>query len=491
MTPDAPPHDTALTDTDIDRALDAIRAGRADEGRGILDSLLERSPDDTAVLGNSAFLALNERRWADAANLYGRMGSTAGGDVSYFHAWAFAAIGLYVEALSMCRAALDRVSDDPWNTEIRVLGGACALRLRDAGAALELVDPLVLSADAAKVAAGLPVHTVAAFLARVASAGGGIPVAVHATIPPDGLSVGRPLSPRWLAGVAGRVVGALPDSWLSQGARASRVRLGLRMWSASHSAGTSFTAPVPVATDAASLEAYGLTLDAILDETFQIPRADIPAVLRTSIRAEDALALHAWTSARRPGTFVHVGVFVGFSACVSALAMCQGKAYGSGTRGRLVAVDPFIAYPQLDPCAFFGRVSARLGLDDIIEVRRGFYNHTSFDCPTGALPDFPEVVGRRVLAEHRGADAFLIDGDHSSPGVVADLMLSLEHLRPGGSVLVHDVRSIGSVRREIALLLDDHTLGQRLTYGELAPFNTDGIGVLEWRIPPMRPGGAV
>ena len=166
---------------------------------------------------------------------------------------------------------------------------------------------------------------------------------------------------------------------------------------------------------------------------------------------EQARLLHGAASALGPAsTVVEIGSYEGRSTLVLAHAV-------AGRGSRVVAVDPWIDTWK------FGRAGTRERFD------RGLRD--------AGLSDVVEVFARRsqdVRPEWRDAiDLLYVDGKHDALSVLDDL-LWVDHVRPGGAVLVHDAFS--SVGVTLGILVGVLPRG-RLRYtgrvGSLAMFRRD------------------
>jgi hypothetical protein len=460
-----------------EHALGLIRAKREAEGLAALARLHASHPNDSEILGHYAFAALTQRQWDTADSLLGRLqvmpGQTDSWERYYYRAWALAASGSYGPALELCLQAVQRA---PERIRPRELAAAVALRTHRPQQGLEILRPVgdrsllarLLSLESHRELSlanpCVSLWMLCSFFAQWQSD--------PTRIPPHGRG--------WVTAacdVLGRAVSIPP---LPSRAAAIRRRWLWRLWGWQSGFGSWNYRCVNVPLAPGAIESYQAVLDATIDELLQIPLCALGPSLRAITRGQDALILYNWAYANRPCRYMHVGCFMGLSACVSALGVRNAGRLGGS---RIYTVDPYLVGAALDPDGVFEKIATRLGVCDMIERHTGYFNHcTHEDLPAEADHDL-QVIGRDLLRRIGPCDAFLIDGDHSEIGVTADVLLASEFLAPGGSILLHDVRSVASVRRGLALFLATDGIRQGLRYCELEPANVDGVGLLLKRRP--------
>lgn len=128
--------------------------------------------------------------------------------------------------------------------------------------------------------------------------------------------------------------------------------------------------------------------------------------------------VYAFARHVRPRCVVEVGTFAGGTAVGWARALAENG------QGRLICVDQDVYSTGTFP-AVTRRNLARAGLSsDRFELRGGDSRH----------------VVPALARELRGqVDVYLVDGDHTYDGALADIIAGLPMLRPSGFILVHDV----------------------------------------------------
>lgn len=146
----------------------------------------------------------------------------------------------------------------------------------------------------------------------------------------------------------------------------------------------------------------------------------------------------------RPREVVVVGSKKGFSVLCMALALRDNegsnissvscyRTEAGAERGRLSFVDPSYSVDRDDPGHMYGIGSwddtdqvrawwARFGVEDFVVHHK---------CRSDAFFTAADTP--------RGLDLVLCDGDHTPEGILGDIELASERLKPDGLILVHDV----------------------------------------------------
>lgn len=471
----------AFPGSDLDRAIDLLRAERFEEGIRELERLHFAFPDHADVTGTLAFHRLKQCSWERAKELLLQLADIPGRGVCqdewYYRAWAEAGLANHAAALDCCCRALENGESH----EVRGFASVIALRLGDPEKAIRFLEPVVgrvaLHSSATvsdrmgkpevmRVAAS---WFIASFLLRA--------VAGASALPTD--------APRQRTRFASLLSGGLGRIRVPGEIALRARRMAWEAWQYEHGFGAGLVPVRRLPLAPRALERYREVLNATIDGLLRLPLCPIPVYLIPITRAQDAVNLYCWAFEHTPARFIHVGGYLGVPACLCALALRD-----AGAEARIVTVDPFICCPETNPREFSEKLAADLGVSDSIEIHRGFFNHvTPHDYPPHMLP-LPPVVGRQVLERLGGADAFFIDGDHSRVGVVADTLLASEFLAPAGSLIYHDVHSLSTVRRGLYPFVAEH--GTAFEYSEIVPSSIDGLGVLRkrggGRISPGRQG---
>jgi predicted O-methyltransferase YrrM len=163
-------------------------------------------------------------------------------------------------------------------------------------------------------------------------------------------------------------------------------------------------------------------------------------------RAE-RLLLFALIFGLRPRYYLEIGTFQGGSALIVAAAMDA-----SGTQGKMVCVDP---EPRIAP-ENLKRIEHRA----IILRGRS-----------------PEILAKAACEISGAYDFVLIDGDHTSAGVMQDAEGVLPLLARGGYLLFHDAYFLQVARaldefasRNVNQVLDLGCLTREITIENLSPF---------------------
>ena len=128
--------------------------------------------------------------------------------------------------------------------------------------------------------------------------------------------------------------------------------------------------------------------------------------------------LYAFAKVLRPRLVVEVGTYAGGTATAWATALEENGC------GGLICVDND-TYSQGTYPTITRRNLQKTGLSACrYELRTG---------------DSKKVIPALAAALSGSADVYLVDGDHSYDGALADIENGLPMLRPGGFILVHDV----------------------------------------------------
>ncbi len=137
---------------------------------------------------------------------------------------------------------------------------------------------------------------------------------------------------------------------------------------------------------------------------------------------------HFFNTFGLPETVIEIGVFTGyFTVNLTAIVAPQRPTY------KHYAIDPFEIYPE-----FPG--------DEISKAYTDFKNNLNV-CPYSKHIEFMHKRSYDALIDLtlRGvkADLIYVDGNHTAPGVLQDMVLGFELLKPGAIMLCDDSTSWG------------------------------------------------
>ena len=170
----------------------------------------------------------------------------------------------------------------------------------------------------------------------------------------------------------------------------------------------------------------------------------------------------------RPDTVLEIGSFIGFSTAVIAYALKDNG------KGNLHCIDPNVQHlsvrrPMAHACAML----KRLNLDTYVTCHKGFFSR-----PLKYRPQGREVLGEKIKSLMPTVDLAFIDGDHSTIGVLQDILLVLPHLSKKATLVLHDVRTWSTVRRAIITIFRNNYCRQQMSYYQVSPSGNDGIGII-------------
>lgn len=201
-----------------------------------------------------------------------------------------------------------------------------------------------------------------------------------------------------------------------------------------------------------------------------------PITFPASLSPEAGLFLHGLIRNVQPRVVVEVGSFVSVSThWIAAALLEQGRRPGEAFVHCFDDFGPIHKGPWRDEELLEGRLEwvtdrlSRAGLIDYVSLHPG-------DSSTSVQ------LAHDLLREQGGVDFAFIDGDHSTPGAVADFHAVEPVLKTGGFVLLHDTfpDECGGHQGPRHILDHIDTLGQGL-YEKidlyLSPLNY-GMGLL-------------
>lgn len=240
---------------------------------------------------------------------------------------------------------------------------------------------------------------------------------------------------------------------------------------------------------------------------WRVPGASLEEIFFQSIKGEEILALYRLVALRRPSSALQVGTFAGFSAGVIGMALRDH----APTDCVFHLVDPDVAHGCFDsPLTVAEETLAALGPEVAGRMRyhRGWFaTRPGFQAPLGSgrrgIGTAWEVplIGHRLMSEMTGPiDFAFVDGDHSFSATLADTLLLLDHLAPGGMMAHHDIRPWPGIALMFETLKtdgwylnpDDSSRESSMNAGaprrgltavadvyEIYPNTCDGLGVIE------------
>jgi predicted O-methyltransferase YrrM len=196
---------------------------------------------------------------------------------------------------------------------------------------------------------------------------------------------------------------------------------------------------------------------------------DIRSLLLASQKPGDAHALYCLIREKRPSVILEIGTFVGFSTCIMAQAVRDN---GIGT---IYCIDPNLKHLSITyPLSHARTMLKKLDLDRHVQITEGFFSE-----PRGIDAHGIPVLGSQISEILPAIDLAFIDGDHSTPAVMQDFMMSLSRVKDKATVIFHDVRTWQTVRQGIFTIFQDASYRRSMRYFEFDPSGVDGLGFIE------------
>jgi len=196
-------------------------------------------------------------------------------------------------------------------------------------------------------------------------------------------------------------------------------------------------------------------------------------------------------------TSLQVGSFLGFSAGIIAQALADH----APPEAEFHLVDPDMTHGDItSPFALAQRTLTALGGDLTARMRchtGWFATRPRFQHGLPARLADPQwdprqipMIGQSLLEGlGRQIDFAFVDGDHSFAAVLADTLLVMDHLAPGGIMAHHDIRPWPGIALAMETLLGDGHyftasedacgLASVAEFYEIWPNTCDGLGVVE------------
>ena len=191
--------------------------------------------------------------------------------------------------------------------------------------------------------------------------------------------------------------------------------------------------------------------------------AEVPATATRSCMAafsepETCYLLYRSVRERKPRTMIETGTFIGLSALVCAKAL-QANHREHGIEGTIYSISLNCFYRVEEPMAIAARACERLGLAPYVRLIEGSSTPLNFMESTGAVAIQREAYlrerlaaqGRESLLDRLAAilgrvDLAYLDSLHYEACQMTEVAALLEHLSPGGCLLIDD--ALLSKRRE-------------------------------------------
>lgn len=172
-------------------------------------------------------------------------------------------------------------------------------------------------------------------------------------------------------------------------------------------------------------------------------------VENASIKLEDAQNIANIISAQNPRNILEIGTFAGVSSAV--LGLCVPSA-------RIICIDPdlpvvaqnllclqqFEISDRRTTLEFVSQVIEHLGLAKRFSLHRGFFSccfpveEDRAKLVDGQIEITGNIIGEQVCQEFGPFDMAFLDADHRTEAVYSDLNLLHPHIKPGGSIVLHD-----------------------------------------------------
>jgi len=166
----------------------------------------------------------------------------------------------------------------------------------------------------------------------------------------------------------------------------------------------------------------------------------------------------------QPRNILEVGTFVGLSTLIMALhAPASSRIHTidpnfplvvemSSMQSKLYTADTTVKTQDLAR-----KAAQRLGVDSKIVFHAGGFSTKETFASVNVRTDFQiSVIGHDVCESNGPFDFIFIDGLHYTDTVLADVLLSVQHLAPGGIIALHDIMGMwgSNVRRALFAFLE-------------------------------------